>query len=60
MGDTLTILLTAIGALVVGFLFGRYLLQKLNRAAAIELEEKGKQIIKEAELKAENIKKDKF
>lgn len=60
MGDTLTILLAAIGSLAVGFLLGRFLLQKLNKKAAIELEEKGKLIIKEAELTAENIKKDRI
>lgn len=60
MGDTLTILLVAIGALAIGFLLGRFLLQKLNKKAALELEEKGKLIIKEAELTAENIKKDKI
>ena len=60
MGDTLTILLAAIGSLAVGFLLGRFLLQKLNKKAVIELEEKGKLIIKEAELTAENIKKDRI
>ncbi|GHE51023.1 ribonuclease Y [Roseivirga thermotolerans] len=60
MGETLTILLTAIGSLAVGFLLGRFVLQKLNTKATLELEERGKQIIKEAELTAENIKKDKI
>ncbi len=60
MGDTLTLLLIAIGALAIGFLLGRFILQKLNSKAAQELEEKGKQIIKEAELTAENIKKDRI
>jgi len=53
-------LLTAIGSLAVGFLLGRFVLQKLNTKATLELEERGKQIIKEAELTAENIKKDKI
>ena len=53
-------MLTAIGSLAVGFLLGRFVLQKLNTKATLELEERGKQIIKEAELTAENIKKDKI
>uniref|UniRef100_UPI004048CC65 ribonuclease Y n=1 Tax=Roseivirga sp. TaxID=1964215 RepID=UPI004048CC65 len=58
MGDTLTILIAAIGALVVGIFIGRVLLQKANQKAAKELEERGKLIIREAELTAETIKKD--
>lgn len=60
MGDTVTILITAIAALGVGVFIGRMLLQKVNQKAAKELEEKGKLIIKEAELTAETIKKDKI
>lgn len=60
MGDELTIALAAIVALAVGIFIGRILLQKFNTRAAQELEEKGKQIIREAELTAENVKKDKI
>jgi len=60
MGDTTTILLVAIGALIIGIIIGRILLQKLNKQQSQLQEEKGLQIIKEAELRAENIKKDKM
>ncbi len=60
MGDITTILIAGLGALVVGILIGRFLLQKFNTKQAELLEEKGKQMVKEAELRAENIKKDKI
>ena len=60
MGDVLTIALAAIVALAVGIFTGRILLQKFNKKAALEIEEKGKLIIREAELTAENIKKDRI
>jgi ribonuclease Y len=60
MGDTLTILIAAIGALVIGIFIGRVLLQKANQKAAKELEERGKLIIREAELTAETLKKDRI
>ncbi len=60
MGDTITIILIAIGALAVGVFLGRLWIQKLNQKAIQELEEKGKLIIKEAELTAESLKKDKI
>ena len=60
MGNTTTILLVAIGALAIGIIIGRILLQKLNKQQSQRQEEKGLQIIKEAELRAENIKKDKM
>lgn len=60
MGDTITLALVAIGAIAIGFFLGRLWMQKLNRKAVQELEEKGKLIIKEAEITAESIKKDKI
>ncbi len=60
MGDTTTILIVAIVALAVGVIIGRLLLQKFNKKQTEQLEEKGLQIVKEAELRAENIKKDKM
>lgn len=59
MGDTLTIVLIAIGALAVGLFLGRIALQKANKKAVSEIEEKSKLLIKEAEITAESIKKDK-
>jgi ribonuclease Y len=58
MGDSMTILLAALGALAVGVFIGRVLLQKANTKAAQEIEERGKLIIREAELNAESLKKD--
>lgn len=60
MGDTITIILIALGAMAVGVFLGRLWIQKLNRKAVQELEQKGKLIIKEAELTAESVKKDKI
>ena len=60
MGDILTIILIAIGALALGLFLGRIVLQKANKKTLLEIEEKGKLLIKEAELTAENIKKDKI
>lgn len=60
MGDSLTVLLAAIGALAVGVIIGRVLLQKVNKKAAQEIEDRGKLIIREAELTAETIKKDRI
>ena len=60
MGDILTIALAATVALVVGIFIGRFLLKKFNTKAAQELEEKGKLIIREAELTAVNVKKDRI
>jgi ribonuclease Y len=60
MGDSMTILLAALGALAVGVFIGRVLLQKANTKAAQEIEERGKLIIREAELNAESLKKDRI
>ena len=54
------ILIAAVAALAVGIIIGRFLLQRFNKNQALLLEEKGEQIVKEAELRAENIKKDKM
>jgi ribonuclease Y len=60
MGDTLTILLAAIAALAIGVFIGRILLQKANKKTAQEIEDRGKLIIREAELTAETLKKDRI
>jgi ribonuclease Y len=60
MGDTITIILIALGALAVGVFLGRFWIQKLNQKSLEELKEKGQLIIKEAELNAESIKKDRI
>lgn len=60
MGDTITLIAIAIGALAIGIFIGRILLQKMNTKALQEIEDKGKLIIKEAELTADNLKKDRI
>lgn len=60
MGDTITLVAIAVGALAVGIFVGRILLQKMNTKALQEIEEKGKLIIKEAEMTAESAKKDRI
>ncbi|OEK02123.1 ribonuclease Y [Roseivirga sp. 4D4] len=60
MGDILTIILVAIGALALGIFLGRIALQKANKKALLEIEEKSKLLVKEAEITAESIKKDKI
>lgn len=60
MEDTITLIAIAIGALAIGIFIGRILLQKMNTKALQEIEDKGKLIIKEAELTADNLKKDRI
>ena len=60
MGETLTLVLVAAGALAIGLYLGRVALEKVNKKVVSEIEEKGKLLIKEAELTAESIKKDKI
>ena len=55
-----TTLITGLAALAIGVFIGRILLQKLNKKAAQEQEEKAKLIIKEAELTADTLKKDRI
>lgn len=54
------ILITALVALAVGVVIGRVLLKQLNKKLTQEQEEKAKLIIKEAQLEAETIKKDRI
>lgn len=60
MGDTITLIAIAFGALAIGVFLGRFLIQKMNKKTVQEIENKGKLIIKEAELTAENLKKDRI
>ncbi len=46
--------------LLVGFVFGRYLLNKIYQDLEIKATEKANSIIKEAEIQAENLKKEKL
>lgn len=56
----ISILITAAAALAVGVFTGRMLLHRVSKKATREQEEKAKLIIKEAELEAETIKKDRI
>lgn len=60
MDSTLYIILFSLAGLVGGFIFGRLALKKSYKSKEAELEEKGKLIVKEAEIEAENIKKNKI
>lgn len=53
-------ILIALGAAVMGFLIGRFLIQQINTKATQAQEAKAEQILKSAHLEAENIKKDKI
>ncbi|MDX5418645.1 MAG: ribonuclease Y [Hymenobacteraceae bacterium] len=60
MPDILSILITAIVALGVGVYIGRVLLQKVYKQQEEAARQKAKGIIREAELNAESIKKDRM
>jgi ribonuclease Y len=54
------IIITAVSALVAGLIIGRYFMKSLLKKEEESAQEKAKSIVKEAELQAENIKKDKI
>ncbi|WP_018479414.1 ribonuclease Y [Pontibacter roseus] len=60
MPDILSILITAIVALGVGVYIGRVMLQKVYKQQEEAARQKAKNIIREAELDAESIKKDRM
>ncbi|RDV12986.1 ribonuclease Y [Pontibacter diazotrophicus] len=60
MPDILYILLTAVVALAVGVFIGRAMLQKVYKQQEEDARQKAKSIIREAELNAESIKKDRI
>lgn len=60
MPDIVYILLTAIVALGVGVFIGRSLLQKIYKQQEEDARQRAKNIIREAELNAESIKKDRI
>ncbi|MDX5438611.1 MAG: ribonuclease Y [Pontibacter sp.] len=60
MPDILYILLTALVALGVGVYIGRSLLQKVYKQQEEDARQRAKNIIREAELNAESIKKDRI
>ena len=54
------VIIAAVVALGLGVFVGRTLVAKANKTKELEIEEKAKLIIKEAEVSAESIKKDKI
>ncbi|MDH3709190.1 MAG: ribonuclease Y [Cyclobacteriaceae bacterium] len=60
MEPTIQILAVGAVALVIGVLIGRVLLHKTFKKQRLAAEEKAQMILKEAELKAENMKKEKI
>ncbi|MFY0593668.1 ribonuclease Y [Roseivirga sp.] len=60
MGESLTIIIVGVAALAIGVFIGRIALQKVNKKAEADLEKKAKLMVKEAEITAESIKKDKI
>ncbi|WP_162052895.1 ribonuclease Y [Pontibacter pamirensis] len=60
MPDILYILLTAVVALAVGVFIGRAMLQKVYKQQEEDARQKAKSIIREAELNAESLKKDRI
>jgi ribonuclease Y len=58
--DIITLLTGALVGLIAGFIVGRFLLKKVFSAEEKKAQEKAEIVIKEAELKAESIKKDKI
>jgi ribonuclease Y len=60
MPDVLVVSITGILALAIGIVIGRILLRKVFKKEEEEAQERAKLIIKDAELTAENIKKDRI
>ena len=60
MSTTDYILITALIALGIGVVIGRFLLRQILQKQEAEAREKAKLIIREAELNAESIKKDRI
>ena len=58
--DTIALLIGALGGLIAGIIIGRILLKKVYSQEEQKINEKADLILKEAELKAETIKKDKI
>jgi ribonuclease Y len=58
--NILLLVITAIVALVLGIVIGLFLLRKAMKKQELEAKERAELLIKEAELKAESVKKDKI
>ena len=60
MTATIYIIVTALVALGIGIVIGRFLLQQVFRKEEEEAREKAKLILREAEVNAEGLKKDRI
>ncbi|MBL3656083.1 ribonuclease Y [Fulvivirga sediminis] len=60
MAEIIYVILAAVVGLGIGIMIGKSLINKINAQKELEIEEKAKSIVKEAELSAENIKKNKI
>ncbi len=60
MTNTILLIATGAGALIIGVILGRILLARAIKSEGRKAQEKSDLIIKEAEIKAENIKRDKI
>lgn len=58
--DTITLLVGALGGLIAGVIIGRILLKKIFSSEELKINEQANVLLKEAELQAETIKKDKI
>jgi ribonuclease Y len=58
--DTINLLIGALVGLIAGIIIGRFLLKKVFSAEHKKVQEQAEILIKEAEMKAESIKKDKI
>ncbi|UII27117.1 ribonuclease Y [Fulvivirga maritima] len=60
MAEIIYVILAGVVGLGIGIMIGKSLINKINAQKELEIEEKAKSIVKEAELSAENIKKNKI
>ena len=58
--DTITLLVSTLGGLIAGIIIGRVILKKVLSSENKKVEEKAEILLKEAELQAETIKKNKI
>ena len=60
MGEPVYIIIAGVAGVILGFVIGKIMLAKSNKEEERKAQEQAKLILKEAEISAENIKKDKI
>ena len=60
MGEPVYIIIAGVAGVILGFVIGKIMLAKANKEEERKAQEQAKLILKEAEISAENIKKDKI